>query len=298
MPNSNIDKNNFSLTGSYDITDKIKITSFSNFIKTDTKGRNITGYSGNLVSGFRQWWQVNVDVLEQKDAYDLLGTNATWNMNGPTDLTPAYWNNPYFQRYQNYQTDSRNRFVGYAKIDWEVADFMSITARVSVDNYSYIEEERLADGSIAEAFGIGYSDVSSGYSLRRGDFAEYNFDLMANFKKDLSDDINLNGLVGVNIRKQNSSDIWATTNGGLAVAGIYSLANTSSPLELPEESAEEIQVNGYFANASIGYKNYLYLEGSVRVDQSSTLPEEHNTYLYPSVSTSFLFDRFIASEIY
>ncbi len=298
MPNSNLDKNNFSLTGSYIVSDKIKVTSFANFINTETTGRNITGYSGNLVSGFRQWWQVNVDILDQKEAYELLGTNATWNMNGPDDLDPAYWNNPYWQRYRNYETDSRNRFIGYAKIDWQVADFLTITGRAAIDHYSYVQEERLAIGSIAEAFGVGYNDVSSGYSLKKGDYSEYNFDLMANFNKDITGNINLTGLIGTNIRKQKNSDIWASTNGGLAVAGMYSLANTKSPLELPIEHAAKMQVNGYFANASLGFSDMLFLEGSVRVDQSSTLPEDNRTYVYPSLSSSFIFTELINSDLF
>ncbi|MCK3684663.1 SusC/RagA family TonB-linked outer membrane protein [Maribellus sp. YY47] len=296
MPNSELDKNNFSFSGSYDITSKLKVSSFANFIKTETKGRNITGYSGNLISGFRQWWQTNVDILEQKRAYEQLGVNATWNMNEPGDTSPAYWNNPYWQRYRNYQTDSRSRFIGYTKFDWQVADFLSFTGRVSVDYYSFLEEERLAVGSIAEAFGVGYNDTSSGYSVKRGDFSEYNFDLMANFNKDITDKLNLTGLIGTNIRKQNSTDFWASTNGGLAVEGIYSLANTASPLELPIEHAPKIQVNGYFANASLGYNDILFLEGSVRVDQASTLAPNNRTYVYPSATGSFIFTKFIDQE--
>ena len=97
MPNSDLDKNNFSFTGTYDITDKIKVTSFANFIKTETTGRNNTGYSGNILSSFRQWYETNVDILDQKAAFEQLGTNATWNMNAPDDLSPAYWDNPYWK---------------------------------------------------------------------------------------------------------------------------------------------------------------------------------------------------------
>ncbi len=297
MPNSNLDKNNFSFTGTYDITKKIKTTSFANFIRTNTKGRNTTGYSGNILSSFRQWYQVNVDILDQKAAFKKLGTNATWNMNAPDDLTPAYWDNPYWDRYKNYETDSRNRFVGYTKIDWEATNFMTITARAAIDYYAYIQEERRAVGSIAEAFGVGLNDNSSGYSVKRGDFSEINFDLMANFKKDLSEKLNLTGILGTNLRKRSFSDVWASTNGGLAVPGIYSLANTVSPLELPEENQGKVQVNGYFGNASLGVSNTLFLEGSLRIDQSSTLPTDNNTYVYPSASASFVFTKFINPEI-
>ena len=297
MPNSTLDKNNFSFTGTYDITDKIKVTSFANYINTDTKGRNTTGYSGNMLSSFRQWWEVNVDILDQKAAFEQLGTNATWNMNSPDDLAPAYWDNPYWTRYKNYQTDSRSRFIGYTKIDWEATDFMTLTARAAIDRYNYIQEERRAIGSIPQAFGIGYNDTASGYSVKRGDFSEVNFDFMANFKKQLSEIANFTGVIGTNLRKRSASDIWASTNGGLAVPGVYSLANTKSPLELPKESESTIRVNGYFANASVGLADMVFLEGSLRLDQSSTLPTDNNTYLYPSASASFIFTEFIDPEV-
>ncbi|RLD51101.1 MAG: SusC/RagA family TonB-linked outer membrane protein, partial [Bacteroidetes bacterium] len=54
-----------------------------------------------------------------------------------------------------------------------------------------------------------------------------------------------------------------------------------------------IQVNGYFANASLGFYDMFFLDGAVRMDQSSTLPLDNNTYFYPSVSGSFLFSELI-----
>ena len=156
------------------------------------------------------------------------------------DLAPAYWDTPYWVRYKNYQTDSRDRFIGYTKADWVATDFLTLTARVAVDHYNYIQEERRAVGSIAEEFGVGNDDNASGYSVRRGAYTEINFDLMANFKTDLSETVNLTGLIGTNIRKSSFSNVWVSTNGGLAVPGIYALANTKSPLQLPEENEGDV----------------------------------------------------------
>jgi TonB-linked SusC/RagA family outer membrane protein len=296
MPNSHLSKNNISLTGTYAMTKKLKVTTFANFINTSTVGRNVTGYAGNILSSFRQWWEVNVDILQQKQAYELLKDNATWNINSPFDLTPAYWNNYYFQRYENYENDVRNRFIGYTKLDWDVAKFLTLTARVSIDNYGYVQNERLAVGSISEAFGVGYPDQASGYALRTRNFNEMNYDLFARFHKDFSENLTFRGLLGTNIRRTKYNTLFASTNGGLAVPGLYTLANTKSPLDLPEQGDAMIAVNGYFANASVGIAKLLYLEGSIRMDQSSTLPLKHDTYFYPSVSASFLFSNLIKAD--
>ncbi len=39
----------------------------------------------------------------QETLYDISGRN-TRNPNSPTDLRPAYWDNPYWVGHENYQT--------------------------------------------------------------------------------------------------------------------------------------------------------------------------------------------------
>lgn len=294
MPNSLLLKNNISVNASHNITDKVKISTFANFINTSTKGRNETGYSGNIMSSFRQWWQVNVDILEQKDAYEKLGEkNITWNPADPDDMAPIYWNNFYFQRYNNYETDLKNRFIGYTQLDWELTKFLSLTARASVDYYQLLQEERLAIGSVAEAFGLDLSDATSGYSMRTRTFMENNFDVFANIHQDFSENFTLRGVLGLNIRKTDIKTFAASTQAGLVVPYLYALSNSKETPLSPSETHPIIQVNGFFGNVSLGIMKFLYIDGAVRVDQSSTLPKENNTYIYPSVSTSILFSEFL-----
>lgn len=47
-------------------------------------------------------------------------------------------------------------------------------------------------------------------------------------------------------------------------------------------------VNSWFGLASLGYKNYAYLDISARKDFDSTLPEDANSYFYPAASFSFI----------
>ena len=77
---------------------------------------------------------------------------------------PAYWDNPYWVRYKNYETDERNRLIGFTQLDWKATDWLSFMGRISVDSYSELQEERKAVGSVAGEFGVGRPDVTSGYS--------------------------------------------------------------------------------------------------------------------------------------
>ncbi len=298
MPNSSILKNSFNFNGSYNLLKNLKVSANANYVNTQGKGRNSTGYSDNIMSSFRQWYQVDIDMNMLKELYHKTGRNITWNPkgfdgDGNFDFTPNYWDNPYWVRYKNYQNDERNRLIGFTQIDYKANEWLSFMGRVSIDTYSELQEERKAVGSVAGELGVNRPDVTSGYSRYTRNFIETNADFMANFKKNLGDKFNLNGLVGTNIRRNRLDRVFASTNNGLSVPDVYALSNSVDPMEPPEELLAKIGLNGYFASLSLGYNNMLYLDATYRIDQSSTLPKDNWTYTYPSISGSFLFSEVI-----
>ena len=306
LPNSSIKRHNFSMSGNFKLTDKLTATGFANYIKTDGLGRNSTGYNDNIISNFKQWWQTNVDLQQQKDIYFATRRNVTWNpaSTNPGSV-PIYWDNPYWTRYENYQTDTRNRFLGNLSLNYKVLDWFDITGRVATDTYSELQEERRANGSVATSFGVnpggGNVDnrqtVDSGYGKKEIQNTETNYDLMFNFYKDLSDELNIKGILGTNIRRNHLQSIYASTSGGLSVPRLYSLQNSVGPLPLPEERDEKIGVDGLYASASLGYKETLFLDATIRRDHSSTLPKDNSVFYYPSVATSFVFSNLLKTDI-
>jgi TonB-linked SusC/RagA family outer membrane protein len=294
MPNSEIMKNSFMLSGSHDIISNLTVSASANYINTAGKGRNSTGYSDNILSSFRQWMQTNVDYQEQKALYDKTGENISWNPNSPFDLTtPAYWDNPYFLRYKNYETDERDRLIGYAQLDYKITGYLSFMGRASIDTYNELQEERKAIGSTSGEFGVNRPDVISGYSRFMRKYTETNWDFLLKFNKSLSESFSLNALIGTNIRRDLVDQVYESTDGGLIVPGQYSLGNSVNQMQAPQELLTEIGVNGMFAQASLGFKDMLYLDATIRRDQSSTLPKDNNVYWYPSVSGSWLFSQLL-----
>ncbi|NOU47235.1 MAG: SusC/RagA family TonB-linked outer membrane protein [Bacteroidales bacterium] len=295
MPNSHLKRNNFLFTGTYDVVKDLKVTASANYVNTNGLGRNSTGYSDNIMSSFRQWSQTNVNYKMQETVYNLTNRNVTWNPNSPFDLAPAYWDNPYWVRYQNYETDERDRIVGYLQADWKINSYLSLMGRASIDTYAELQEERKAIGSGSGEFGVGTTagrfDVTSGYSRFDRSFMETNMDLMLRFYKAIGEELNLNAFVGTNIRRTKIDQVFASTDGGLIVPGQYSLGNSVNSMLAPEERLTEVGVNGVFASASLGYHNFLFIDATIRRDQSSTLPVDDNAYVYPSVSGSWLFSE-------
>ncbi|MBL4745583.1 MAG: SusC/RagA family TonB-linked outer membrane protein [Flavobacteriaceae bacterium] len=288
LPNSSIKKNTIDFGGSLDITEKLKISSKITYTNNKGKGRYGTGYdSKNPNQSFKQWFQTNVDIQEQKDAYFKTHENITWNTKSPTDHTPTYFDNPYWTRYENYQNDERNRIFGHVTLNYDINDWLNVMARATVDSYNTTEEERIAIGSV---------DVSE-YKKRLRGVLDNNYDLFLNFNKNfLDDNLNLRGLIGTNIERHSLETTSASTTGGLVVPRLYSLSNSKELSSAPYEFKAKYGRNSIFTNISLGYKNTYFIEGSYRQEKASTLPSSDNTFSYASISGSFVFSNLITSD--
>lgn len=282
LPNSKINKNLLTFSSTYNVSDKLTAGMSLNYSRTDALGRFGTGYDDkNPMGSFRQWWQVNTDVNDLKDAYFRNKKNITWNWTDPSDLTPIYWDNPWFLRHENYQTDWRNRYFGNVNLNYKVNSWMSVMGRVSIDQYDALQEERAAVGTV----GV------SRYERTNLNGKQINYDLMANFEKNISKKLNFKGLLGVNIRKDQLESVYSSTNGGLVVPGIYSLTNSKNTPEAPSEFSGRKEVDGVYGGVTFVYNNLVTVDATLRRDASSTLPEGNNAYYYPAVSTGFVFSN-------
>src|SRR5690606_29481260 len=147
---------------------------------------------------------------------------------------PIYSDNIYWSRYENYSNDARDNVYGYLMLNYELTDWMSIMGRATLNTTADMQEERLAIGSAGVPF----------YSRYNRSFRESNYDLIVSFDKNISEDFTFNGLLGGNIRRDETSSIDASTNGGLVVPRLYSLSNTVDPINPPTEGYSRRGVDG------------------------------------------------------
>jgi TonB-linked outer membrane protein, SusC/RagA family len=283
LPNSTLDKDMFSFATTYDFSDRFSITANVNYSHIEGLGRYGTGYSGlNPNQQFRQWWATNVDIKDQREAYFRDRQNITWNWNAAR-TGPIYMDNPYWTRYENYSNDSRDNYFGYASANYKFTDWLEVAGRIAINSTHDFQEQRVA---------VGSAGLPS-YGRYERSFRETNYDLFLNINRKLTDDINLKGVVGTNIRRSEMNAIRAQTTGGLAVPGLYSLSNSKNPLVPPVEDSERVGVDGIFASATLSFRDFIFVDLAARRDQSTTLPKDNNAYLYPSAAVSFVFSQFL-----
>lgn len=295
LPNSKLTKNLANISASYKITSKITFGGAASYSHIQGKGRFGTGYDGanalNPMTNFRQWWNVGNNLDDLKAAYDKEreNRNITWNWSDAKTLdvsAPAYWDNPYFSRYQNVETDFRNRIFGNLYINYQAAKWLNILGRISYDGYDEQEEERKAVFSVGVPF----------YRRFNQSYHEINWDLLATGTWDLTEDLNLKVLLGSTIRTNQRESVDLSTNGGLAAPGIYSIANSLNAPFPPTELDARSRVESGYGSATLSYKNTFFLDGTARVDRSSTLPKDNNTYGYFSGSIGVVLSEIFKPE--
>jgi TonB-linked SusC/RagA family outer membrane protein len=297
LPNSSLKRNILNGNFSRDLGDKLTASAFFTFTDQNTVGRNSLGYGDNFIGGFRQWWQTNVDIKEQKQEYFRNRENITWNMNDALggNLTPAYWNNPYWDRYENYESDVRRRITTGANLSYDITDNLNLIGRATIDNSNDRQELRKQIGSHAEEFGVSQISESSGYSLYTRAFLQQTYDFIATYNLKLSPSISGKILGGATFVKTSVDSFNGSTTGGLVKAGLYTLANSNS-FVAPVETEINSEKSGLYGQASFDYNRMIYLEGSYRRDQSTSLYVDNNTYDYFSIGSSFVFSEVLKAD--
>ncbi len=283
LPNSELKKHNVNFSGSYNLSKKLSVSANVTYNYQNTLGRMGTGYDGsNVMQSFGQWFQTNVDFRRLEEYESPTGLHRTWNYAywTPENLYPVYFDNPYWVRHKNYEDDNRSRVLGYVSGDYKFTDWLTLTLRSAIDTYYDTQNERIAIGS----------NGTSDFTTRQRNLLESNTDLMLKFNKGFGN-ISLTGLVGANYRHRQQQRTTGTTVGGLVVPELYSVSNSVSPVSVSEYLGQ-LGEQSLYANLSVGYGGFVYIEGTARMDQSSTLrganPDADDTYFYPSVAGTLL----------
>jgi TonB-linked SusC/RagA family outer membrane protein len=281
MPNSSLDKNIVNLSGTIKGDKLYELTTNLTYLNQAAKGRPETGYGdNNVMQKFIQWGQRQLDMKELKSLYRFPdGSQAAWNRAGWDDPKPEYSNNPYWSRYMNYQNDTRDRIYGNIGIKLNLMENLKFQYKLNLDYFSDKQYERNA---------VGSQEQSRFYEAQRQQH-EVNHEFLFIFSEKFNN-FSLNANVGGNLMYQRYQRIDGESVGGLVLPEFYNLDNSKSPA-LATNYTREKAINSVFASTSLGYKSYAYLDLTLRNDWSSALPKGNNSYMYPSVTGSFIFSE-------
>ena len=266
---SNLQRTNIQLGGGTTLQNKIRLTGSVNFSQTD----QLAPQTGNGGSAFGTLSSVPRSFDLQNQPYQ---TATGGNLFFATGQDNPNWN------LQNNNTASNvTRFINVASIGYDFFPWLSVTYRAGLDTYTDRRKQIAAITSSRNPTGLIFQDNIQ--------YAEFTGDLLITAKKEniFTPKLNATLLVGqqTNQRRRNEQYVSAAT---LSQPGFYNTINAAVFTGSGETNYTR-RLLGYYADLSLAYNNYLFLEGTARVDQSSTLPTGNNTFLYPSISAGFVF---------
>jgi len=270
VPNSQYDR--YNLTGSSRAQVKSWLT--ADLSMTYTYGTNDQPWKGTNgpLLGLLVWPQTD----NAKDYLTPAGTRRRLTL-----LTAgAEIDNPYFNVAKNQQHSRNSRLI--SNLGFTAAPFAwgYLKTNLGVDGYTNeLQIVRAPQSAIGVASG-GILDIATDVTRNLSAQTILNFNAHA-----VTPAFSISGLLGHAVVGQKSSTDAATGTGFLD-PNFVSINNTST--RLPLTTVKQRRVVSAFGSATLGYRQFLYVTLTGRNDWSSTLPPGHNSFFYPSVSTSFV----------
>jgi TonB-linked SusC/RagA family outer membrane protein len=188
----------------------------------------------------------------------------------------TFQTNPYWGMYNFYRNDITDRFLGNASLKYQVFDWLYIQGRAGTDFLT-------RDDASYTGYGTAFKPRGDYFETFRV-IRENNLDLFIGANKNFGD-LSLDVLLGAN-RMRRTNESKGGGGNDLVVPFVHSVRNVAAPSF--GYGFSELGTNSVFAQANLGYKNYLFANATVRQDQFSTLSIDNNTLIYPSAGLSFI----------
>ncbi len=254
---------------------------------TKTK-TNVSG--GDMNQGRGVYWNVlntpqHVPLTQYKD----ITGNPFATLDGYYN---AYYPNPYWQIAHSRQMNDRTDFLGSLNLSFKPVEWLELSNRTGLvyntANYNdYVDEAVYTPYSASDPWSQGHMGQQTPYSgqssYQMSNSLNLSDDFLVKFSKDISD-FNVKVILGTSVlsSKYNAMNSAASA---LVIPELYNISNRVGEPVSTQSTLERASL-GAFADATIGYKNYVFLHGSVRNDWDSRLVKANRSFMYPAADVS------------
>ena len=277
LPETNMSRDNFNLRVNTSLG-KIDFDFTANYTRENVKNRPALGDSQSnvgknlmtLANTYNQAWLKNYQTAD--------GEYANWNG------LDQYNRNPYWDLYKNSNKSDKDVFRFTAKAIYNIDSHLKIQGTIGTDINNMNFQDYIARTTPGKSAGQLQESVFQNRTLNAEILALYNNQF---------GDFDINATLGGNIYKvDNKTNIL--TGLGQQMKDVIAIMNYQE--QSVQQNTYKKQINSIYGSASIGYDHTYYLEGTLRGDKSSTLPVNNNTYVYPSVSASWVFSEYLKNK--
>lgn len=189
----------------------------------------------------------------------------------------------YIWRVNEHNEDEySNRVIASLTNHWQIINQLRLRARIATDFTSQRTEVKQAT-EVPLTFGnSGYFGLNSFQNtILYGD-------VLLTYTQRITSDLELNVMGGYTANKETGNFVSRSTNGGLSTENLFDVA---ASVNTPNGDSRRTSLvrDAFIGTINGSFKNYLFLEGTVRRDRTSTMHPDNNSFVYPSVNSSFIF---------
>lgn len=296
IPNNSLRRDNFSVGGNFKMSNKFTVSGKISLAKTDIRSPFTDASTGSDVTsstagtgGIASIWNVlylprSVDI-NLPYQHPVTGESVWYR--GGNDRT-----NPRWVLDNTQDKNSTDRVFSNFVISYDPADWLKFTYRLGIDSQNTRSRRVINKGSNDGLHPNGYLQTTSER------FTIWDHSLLLSIDKELSEDFAFQGTIGATTKRQvferdgsESRDqivygLWNHlnfSNSSTIIEGTVFADNNLTYQTFSEQNNVAAYVSGTFS-----YKNFLYLNASLRNEWNSTLEQENRSQFSPGVSMSFV----------
>jgi len=284
IPYSQFERASFSVGGNQKLENGVTVGGTLSYARTVQNGPFFgAGNYGGSVSSFARTLLMprNVDAVglpyETPDGQSLFPFSATTV------------DNPLWSWKYNKINSVNDRTVATVNAGYDFTKWLSAYYQFGWNQYEMTRKQVINIGSTGPSGFVGAGQITN--DVYKTQELESNFNLT--FKHKFGQDYDLRVVLGQNVNQQENIRTGAIGN-TMIFKSIYNVDNTQE--QTASEGHDRRRLWALYGDAMLNFKNYAFLDVTLRNDHSSTLPVKYASYYYPSVSGSFVFSDAFAID--
>jgi TonB-linked SusC/RagA family outer membrane protein len=269
-----------------DLSTRLTVGANINYIAENRNTESDDGYSNQTTGSFGSWFHRNIDMglmRELRNVKSPEGILSSWNHGNPESYnaaTPAkfyggnYWFN-FYQYFDYVRNDQRrDRLFGDVFLTYKLTNDLKVKLtyrkqQLTVNSETIYMSELEASAN-QMSFNPFQGNARAAYGSNNSFSDRQNYEGLITYSKKIKS-FQVNANAGFDILKTRFRGINANTMDGLSAPGLYALSNSRSPINYGNTRTQFAR-RGLFIRADIGFRNYLFVEGSYRRDYTSSEP--------------------------
>ncbi len=272
IPFSEITRTSMNFGGRATLSNGVFLNGSITYVKTEQRSAPqgaeiIAGGAGTSIIGM---------LYLMSPTYDLTNNPYVNRRTGGSIYYRNGFDNPYWVAEFAPITSEVDRYFGNATVGYDIFDWLTVTYKFGFN--AYTDRRSALVPAFSENIPAGQYSVDDIFRQERDG------NLLISMEKDLNADLNLRALVGHNANERRFEQTTIIGNGIIA-RGIDRITNTGSQL-MRRDYGEIQRFQGVFADISLSYRDWAFVNVVGRNDWSSTLPEDNRSFFYPGVSVS------------